>query len=304
MGKGKSLSPLIRAQIVQLKEQGMSFRAISKMIKCSTTACHQAWKLHQETEQFCDRLRSSRPRKTDVGIDKQIRRMSEKDRKKTAVDIARKISHSYNINITPETIRSHLCRLGLFGRVSKKKPLVSVQNRRHRLAFARRHQHWTPEQWRAVLFSDEKKFNQIGSDGRVYVRRKMGEAFAPQCLRPTVKGGGGSVMAWACFSAIGTGPIHRIQGIMTAKDYEKIIEEVLKPYPEDVLPLNWIYQQNNDPKHRARIVQQWFMTNQIRVLDWSSQSPDLNPIKNLCSFIQKEVQKHQPRNLDDLFRII
>uniref|UniRef100_A0A914UVA8 Transposase Tc1-like domain-containing protein n=1 Tax=Plectus sambesii TaxID=2011161 RepID=A0A914UVA8_9BILA len=268
MGKGKSLSPPIRAQIVQLKEQGMSFRVISKMIKCSTTACHQAWKLHQETQQFCDRLRSGRPRKTDVGIDKQIRRMSKKDRKKTAVDIAREISHSYNINITPETICSHLRRFGLFGRVFKKKPLVSLQNRRRQLAFARRHHHWTLYQWRAVVFSDEKKFNQIGSDGIIYVQRKIGEAFAPQCLRPTVKGGGRLVMASACFPAIGTGPIHCIQGITTVKDHEKIMEEVLMPYAEDELPQNGIYQQGNDPKNHARIIQEWLMTNQIRVLDW------------------------------------
>ncbi|MGH0177175.1 UNVERIFIED_CONTAM: hypothetical protein FKN15_074213 [Acipenser sinensis] len=32
------------------------------------------------------------------------------------------------------------------------------------------------------------------------VRWRPGEAYKPQCLAPTVKCGGGSVMIWGCFS--------------------------------------------------------------------------------------------------------
>ena len=43
-------------------------------------------------------------------------------------------------------------------------------------------------------FSDESKFLLIGSDGKTFVHRKVGEELSPQCLKASVKFGGGSVM--------------------------------------------------------------------------------------------------------------
>ncbi len=110
---------------------------------------------------------------------------------------------------------------------------------------------------------------------------KKGESLAPNCIRPTVKGGGGLVMVWTCFCQSGSGPIHRINGIMDAQVYRNILTNVLLPHSEDNLPLNWMFQQDNDPKHTSRLVRQWFDDNQINVIDWPLQSPDLNPIENL-----------------------
>jgi hypothetical protein len=34
-----------------------------------------------------------------------------------------------------------------------------------------------------------------------------------------------------------------------------------------------------DPKHTSKVVAKWLKDNKVKVLEWSSQSPDLNPIE-------------------------
>jgi transposase len=38
---------------------------------------------------------------------------------------------------------------------------------------------------------------------------------------------------------------------------------------------------DNDPKQTSKVVAKWLKDNKVKVLEWSSQSPDLNPIENL-----------------------
>lgn len=40
------------------------------------------------------------------------------------------------------------------------------------------------------------------------------------------------------------------------------------------------FQRDNDPWHTAKITKEWFENNSVKVLEWPSQSPDLNPPSN------------------------
>lgn len=69
---------------------------------------------------------------------------------------------------------------------------------------------------------------------------------------------------------------------MDRAKYRTILEKNLLESAKDLrLGRRFNFQQDNKPKHTARAIMEWFRSNHVNVLEWTSQSPDLNPLENL-----------------------
>ncbi|MGH0187059.1 UNVERIFIED_CONTAM: hypothetical protein FKN15_039015 [Acipenser sinensis] len=88
---------------------------------------------------------------------------------------------------------------------------------------------------------------------------------------------------------------------MESMSYQKIMANHLKPSATKLgLKRNWTFQHNNDPKHTSKSTSEWLNKNKIKVLEWTSQSPDINLIENLWCELKKAVHKRSPWNLNEL----
>ena len=103
--------------------------------------------------------------------------------------------------------------------------MLKKTHRERRLEFEKYHKNWTVEDFKRVLWSDETEINQIGSDGKTYIR---GEQLSDWTITPTVKhGGGNNLMVWGCMGWNGVRKLIEVEGRMDTEQYCEILENGL-----------------------------------------------------------------------------
>lgn len=151
-------------------------------------------------------------------------------------------------------------------------------------------------------------FQIFGTPGVTFVRRRVGEEYNPECVVPTVKHGGGSIMIWGCMAASGVGEMHVCDGRMDSCKYINVLENVLQLSFSNIFGdtnmENVKFQQDNAPCHKSALTMRWFEENNIDLLEWPAQSPDLNPIEHLWSILKRRIQEHSITSKETLKNVL
>ena len=161
MAPRKETTETERAQMKILRDEGYSFKHIANRMNLSPSTVYKCVRRHERNGNVKNTPGRGRKKKLSKSDEKYLKVTSLRNRRKSRKELTRDLEEATGKNVSPKLVRKTLTPAGLGGWVAVRKPMLRKRNKHKRLIWAQTHKTWLPVQWRKVMFTDEKKSEQL-----------------------------------------------------------------------------------------------------------------------------------------------
>jgi len=295
-----------RMQMLKLRQKGLTYAKIAAMFHVPRSGVFYAVTNTLKRNSPCSAKRSGAPIKFTNAMFHDIDMQEKRGRHMSLEEMKQHIQDMYSVRLSLSTIAQVLRKKGFFPYHLTMKPLVTEEQRKKRVKFARQYRHEDDTFWENVVFTDETSIDRVLPSRKRVVWLRKGNPLLEAHTKPTAKFGGGHVSLWMAITRHGVLDYTFYENDLSSKTYVKILKKNLVKKSHDHFgDKPWIFQQDNDPAHTAvnthDALDHLEACFNFSTMQWPSGSPDLSPIENYFGVLKKELSDMGPaKTLDEL----
>ncbi|CAD5122091.1 DgyrCDS10541 [Dimorphilus gyrociliatus] len=285
----------VRDLIKKKHEEGYSYREISEMMNIPKASIQYILKPTYVKSGNVGRPKSLSDREKSL-IKKEIMKLKNDSKRITST----KISTSCNLSVSQTTLQKVIKEMLEKDKKIPQTPRLKQKNKLERIKKCR---DWFEKarKFDQIIFSDECSFS-LGGPDKFLTWQFNPEIEVRRSRHSKVDGG---VMIWGCMGPDGLLYISRITDKCSKGWYLSLLKKEVLPFLSKRYGKTFIFQQDNAPCHKAKIVVNYLKQEKYNILEWPSCSPDLSPIGDAWHILKNMVYDgRQFKKNDDLWETI
>jgi len=284
----------------QAKQWGVNYTWIGRKVGCSHQTVKNVLQKYQETGSIDNRPGKGRKRIFSEKEEKKIVKKAKQG--KFSPEIAQEVVDTGTRKPPVRTVQRVIRRSGLRYQKVKKMEKLTVDHKQRRVDYCNERKDYN---WNRVLFTDEKTFHVGASPDFAWQEQghRIEEPKVSYPLKLNVWGGIGTHLKTK---------LYYFSSNMNSELYTKVLKKSLKhknlifsPKCPKRLKQKYVFLQDNARYHKkAKSMDTLRDLVGDRVIEHPARSPDLNPMEDMWSYLDRKVKEVRPQTIKSLKRTL